>query len=106
MIVCMNYRMLEHDRIDISEGIDINKTSASKESDICRYWYFINKSFSYEPYLCNGCHDLMQKAINFNDVAILSIKGNDYRIHFRCMSKNDAINLMNNSSLNEKTGSL
>ena len=25
MIVCMNYKMLEYDRTDISEGIDINK---------------------------------------------------------------------------------
>ena len=48
----------------------------------------------------------MQKAMNFNDVAIVSIKANDYRNHFWYMSKNDAINLMNNSSLNEKTGSL
>ena len=44
--------------------------------------------------------------MNFNDVAVVSIKGNNYRIHFWYMSKNDAINLMNNSSLNEKTGSL
>ena len=44
--------------------------------------------------------------MNFNDVAIVSIKGNDYRIHFWYMSKNDAINSINNSSLNEKTGSL
>ena len=70
--------MLEYDGIDISEGIDINITSASKECDICRHWYFLDKSFSYESYICNGCHDLMQKAMNFNDVAIVSIKGNDY----------------------------
>ena len=48
----------------------------------------------------------MQKATSFDDVAIISIKGNNYRIHFWYMSKNDAINLMNNSSLNEKTGLL
>ena len=36
---CMNYKMLEYDRIDISEGIDINKTNASKEFDIWNYWY-------------------------------------------------------------------
>ena len=47
---------------------------------------------NYEPYLCSGCHDLMQKAMNFNDVAIVSIKGNYYRIHFWYMSKDDAIN--------------
>ena len=84
----------------------MNKTSASKDCDICHCWYFLNKNFSDEPYLCNGCHDLIQKAMNFNDVAIVSIKGNYYRIHFWYMIKNDAINLMNNSSLNEKTGSL
>ena len=98
--------MLEYDRIDISEGIDINKTNSSKECDICHYWYFLDKNFNYEPYLCDGCHDLMQKAMNFNNVAIVSIKGNDYRIHVWYMSKDDAINIMNNSSLNEKAGSL
>ena len=68
--------MLEYDRIDI------NKTNASKEYDICHHWYFLDKNFKYEPYLCNGCHDLMQKAINFNNVIIVSVKGSDYRIHF------------------------
>ena len=48
----------------------------------------------------------MQKAMNLNDVAIVSIKGNDYRIHFWHMSKDEAISIMHNSSLNEKTGLL
>ena len=48
----------------------------------------------------------MQKAKNFNDAVIASIKGSDYRIHFCHMSKDDAISIMNNSILNEKTGSL
>ena len=74
--------MLEYDRINISEGIDINKTNVSKECDICHYFYFPDKGFKYETYLCNGCHDLMQTAMNFNDVAIVSIEGNYYRIHF------------------------
>ena len=55
--------MLEYDRIDISEGIHVNKTNLSKECDICYYWYFKDIGFKYESYLCNGCHDLMQKAI-------------------------------------------
>ena len=106
MIAGMNYEMLEYDRIDISEGIDMNKASASKECDICQYWYFLDKNFNYERYLCNGCHDLMQKAMNFNDVAIVSIKGNDYRIYFWYMSKDEAISIMQNSYLNKKTGLL
>ena len=48
----------------------------------------------------------MQKAMNFNDAAIVSVKGNDYRIHFWYMSKDDAINIMNNSDLSEKSGLL
>ena len=98
--------MLEYDRIDVSEGIDINKTSASKECSICRYWYFLDKNFNYDPYLCNECHDLMQKAMSFKNVAIVSIKENDYRIHFYYISKNDAITLMTNSNLNDKNGVL
>ena len=89
--------MLEYDRTDILEGIDINKTNALKECDICHYWHCKNIGFKYEPYLCNDCHDLMQKAMNFNDVAIVSVKGSDYKIHFWYMSKDDAINIMNNS---------
>ena len=49
------------------ERIDLNKTNASKERDICHDWYFKDIGFRYEPYLCNGCHDLMQKAMSFKD---------------------------------------
>ena len=98
--------MLEYDRIDIAEGIDINKANASKECEIRYYWYFLDKNFKFEPYLCNCCYDLTQKAVSFNDVAIVSIKGNGYSIHFWYMSKDDAISIMNNSNLDEKTGSL
>ena len=55
----MKYKMSQYDRVDISEGIDVNKISASKECDVFHYWYFKDIAFRYEPYLCNGCHDLM-----------------------------------------------
>ena len=86
--------MLEYDRTDISEGIYVNKTNALKECDICHYWYFKNIGFKYEPYLCNDCHDLVQRAMNFNDFAIVSVKESDYKIHFWYMSKDDAINII------------
>ena len=44
--------------------------------------------------------------MSFNDVAIVSIKENDYRTYFWYMSKYDAISIMNNSSLTEKIGLL
>ena len=46
MNVCIKYKMLEYDRIDISEGIDIDKTNKSKEFNICHYWYFLDKNFN------------------------------------------------------------
>ena len=98
--------MLEFDRIDISEGVDVNKTSLSRQFDICHYWYFKNIGFKYEPYLCNVCHDLMQKTMSFNNVAIIYVKGNAYRIHFWYMSKYDEINIMNGSNLVDKRGLL
>ena len=98
--------MLEYDRIDISEGIDVNKTNFSKECDICHYWYFKDIGCKYENYLWNGCHDLMQKAMSFDNVAIAYVKGNTYRINFWYMSKNDAINIMNGSNLTDKSGVL
>ena len=41
---------------DASEGIDIDKTSASKECMLCHYWYFKDVGYKFQPYLCNGCH--------------------------------------------------
>ena len=37
-------KMLYYEKNDVSEGIDIKKTSGSKECDICHYWYFLNYS--------------------------------------------------------------
>ena len=87
------------------QSISIKK-NASKDCDICHYWFFKDTSFSYEPNLCNGCHNLMQKALNFNNFAIVSVKGSDFQIHFWYVSRNDAINIMNNSNLNDKSGVL
>ena len=69
-------KMLYYDRIDVSEGIDINKTSASKRVDICHYWYFLNKEFKFLPYICNRCHDLLMST-NFSNIATLKIKNVD-----------------------------
>ena len=73
---------------------------------MCHYWYFEDIGIKYEPYLCNGCHDLMQKAMGFNDVEIVYVNGSAYRIHFLHVSKDDAINIMNNSNWIDKKGVL
>ena len=66
--------MLYYDRTDVSEGIDVNKTSASKECDVCHYWYFSNYSFKAQPNVCNRCHDLLMMSMNLSDIAILILK--------------------------------
>ena len=64
--------MLYFDRISVSEGMNVNKTSTLKYCDICHYWYFLNKGFEFQQNVCNRCHDLLM-SMNFRDIAILNI---------------------------------
>ena len=99
--------MLEYDKIDISEGIDINKNILiSKKCWLCDYWYFIDKNFNYQKYMCNGCHDMSLKAISLHNLCIGYNNGNEYRINFAFMSKNDALNLIKNAVIIDKKGTL
>ena len=102
----MNYKMLEYNRIDISEEIDVDKTNESKECMLCHYWYFLNKNFSYGPYLCDGCYNIMQKSIDSKNIAIVHVRKNAYRIYFLDMKKCKAKKLMINSNLINKIGIL
>ena len=94
--------MLYFNRTDVSEGIDINKTRASKDCDICHYWYFVNCSFKFQPNVWNRCQDLLVMSMNLNNIAILNIKEFDYRCIISLISKNEAINLMHNADLTKK----
>ena len=68
--------MLKYDRIDISEGIDADKTNESRECIICHYWYFLNKNFSYGPFTCDGRYNIVQKSTDFKNIAIAHVKKN------------------------------
>ena len=94
--------MLQYERIDISEGINFDKSNKSKECMICHYWYFKDIGYKYEPHVCNKCHDLLMVVCDVNDFMILNIKGVDYRCYVFHMSRSDAINLLNNSVLDNK----
>ena len=98
--------MLYFDRIDVSEGTDVNKTSPLKGYHICHFWYFLNYSFKFQPNVCNKCHDLLMMYMKRSDIAILSTKGPDYRCVVSLTRKNEAINLMQNADLTEKKGTL
>ena len=65
--------MLYYERFEISEGIDINETSASKECIICCYWYFQNKVFNFQPYVCNK-YDLLMMSMNLSVLLCQTLK--------------------------------
>ena len=99
--------MLEYDKIDINEGADINKNiSTSKRCYLCGYWYFVDRNFNYQKYMCNGCHDMSLKAISLHNLCIGYNNGNAHRINFAFMSINNALNLIKSAIITDKKGTL
>ena len=94
--------MLQYERINVSEGIDIDKSNKSKETRLCHYWYFKNIGFKFQPYACNRCHDLSMMIYDLEDFMVLNIRGVNYKCFVCNMSKNTAIKLLNNSQLDDK----
>ena len=94
--------MLQYQIIDVSEGIDTNKTSLSKECILFHYWYFKYLGFKFEPHVCNKCHVLMT-AYESKNIAILNAKGVDFRCISWGISKDEAVNRLNNSVLDDKS---
>ena len=88
---------MQYDKSDVSEGIDVNKTSASKECELCHYWFFKDIGFTFEEHVCNGCHGLLTMTISLKDTAILSAKGATFRCILMGISKNEALKRLNNS---------
>ena len=92
---------LQCQRIDISEGIDIHKTNASRECMLYHYWYFNDVRFKFKQHVCNkcsiGCIFSESKRIE-----ILNVKGVDYRCILCGISRNKAVNILNSSVLENK----
>ena len=89
--------MLRYRKIDASEGIDVNETSASKECELCHYWFFKDIGFKFEEHVCNRCHDLLTIAYSLKDIAILNAKGATFRCILMGISKNEGLKRLNNS---------
>ena len=64
--------MFNYQKIDVSEGIDVNKTRASKECELCHYCVFKDAGFKFEELICNKCHDLLTMAHSLRNKAILN----------------------------------
>ena len=99
--------MLEYDRIDISESIDIKKCKeTSKECNLCKSYYFLDKNFNYGPYLCNGCYDMSLKAVSIKNLATVNNNGNHYRVNLEFINKKGAYNLIKNAVIMGEKGTL
>ena len=79
----------------MSKGID--KTGGSRKDITCHYWYFLKISFRFKQEVCNGCHELIRKAMSFND-AVNNVPVNS----FLYMSKDEVMNLLINADQTEK----
>ena len=81
--------MLRYQKIDALEGIDINKTSASKECELSHYQFFKDIGFKFEEHVCKKCHDLLTIAYFLKYIAILNAKGATFRCILMGISKNE-----------------
>ena len=94
--------MLRYRKIHASEGIDVNKTSASKECELCHYWFFNDIGFKFEEHVCNKCLDVLMMAHSLKNIAILSAKGATFRCILMGIGKNETLKRLNNSVTYDK----
>ena len=95
-------KMLQYEKIDFSEVIDINKISALKERMLCHYWWFKDVGFKFERHVCNKCHDVLMTVYELKNTAILNIKGVDFRCILWGNNRYEAVNRLNIFFLDNK----
>ena len=91
--------MLYCNRIDLSAGIDLTKKNSSERCLICHY-RLLNHGFKFQDSECNGSHDLTMLCVNISD--IVTVKNADYLYTIHDINKFEAINLLNNSVLENR----
>ena len=94
--------MLECDRIDVSEGVVVNKTTDLCKCIICHYWLLLWNKFRFLPKVRDVYHGVIPKIMSFIDPAIVYFKGNDYRIHCWYINEDESINFKKIADLTEK----
>ena len=98
----MNLEILQYKKKNVSEGIDVNKINASKKCMLCHYWCFKEVGFKLEPHVCNKYQGVWMTACDLTHIAILSVGGAGFRCILWGISKNEAVNRLNNSVLKHK----
>ena len=93
--------MLQYETIDVSKGIETNKTSTSKECMLCHYWYYKDVGFKFEPHVCNKCQDVLMAAYELKDIVMFNVKGVDFRCILWGISRDETVNRLNNYLLKD-----
>ena len=89
--------MIQYQKIDVSEGIDVSKTSASKEDEPCHHRFLKGAVFKFKKHVCNGCYNLLTMGFPLKNIAILSAKGHYFTCILMKTTKNEALEKLNNS---------
>ena len=98
--------MFYYMQIYVSEGININKTNHLFECKIDHYRYSFKIQFTCQIDICECWYNMLEKAMNFREVAILLVQRNRYRIYFSELSKDDAIDMIKKLDLDVKSKSI
>ena len=69
---------------------------------LCHYWYFKDVGYKFQPYLCNVCHTVSMMAYELKHIAKLNAKDVDYRCILWSISRDEAVNRLNNPVLEDK----
>ena len=95
--------MLQYERITASKKKknDINRSNKLKECIIWHYWYFKDIGCKFEPYVGNDCHNISMMAYGLGSIAISNIKSVSFGCSLWNITRNDAINRLNNSELDD-----
>ena len=89
-------------KLMFQKEIGINKISKSKEYMLCHYQYFKDVGYKFQPHPCNDFHATSIMSFEVKNIAILNTKGVDYRCILWCISRDEAVNRLNKSVLEDK----
>ena len=95
-------KILQDEKISISEGINTNKASPSKECIFVIIVFLNNVGFKFEMHVCKKCHDVLMTAYELKNIAISNVKGVGFRCILWGISRDEAVNRLNNSVLEDK----
>ena len=101
-------KITESEGIDKSKGVDVVREGgvfSYKQYDICLFYFFKNRNFNYEPYVCNEFHGASLHARSIAHLKIVAIKKGTYR-NFSNILYNEITRLLETSDLKEKIGYL